>query len=58
VNFILEQLKTLGTEQLNALVNVRNEQGNTPLHWAALNGHLEVVKALVSNGADCKVRRG
>ncbi|KAI8340657.1 ankyrin repeat-containing domain protein [Chlamydoabsidia padenii] len=56
VNFIIEQLKTLGSEQLTGFVNVRNEQGNTPLHWAALNGHLEVVKVLVTNGADCKIK--
>ncbi len=26
----------------------------TPLHWAAENGHLEVAKALVEGGADLK----
>ena len=34
------------------LVNHQNVSGNTPLHWAALNGHLEIVKALVQAGAD------
>lgn len=34
------------------LVNHRNVSGNTPLHWAGMNGHLEVVKALVAAGAD------
>jgi ankyrin repeat protein len=48
-------LKSLEEEEKKKLINVQNEQGNTPLHWAALNGHLEVVKALVQNGADCKV---
>jgi len=23
----------------NASMNLRNEYGNTPLHWASLNGH-------------------
>ena len=35
-----------------SLVNHRNVSGNTPLHWASLNAHLEVVKALVAAGAD------
>ena len=34
------------------LVNHRNVSGNTPLHWAGMNGHLELVKALVGAGAD------
>ena len=27
------------------------EGGNTPLHWACLNGHAEATKALLENGA-------
>jgi ankyrin repeat protein len=53
VNYIIEQLSTL--EQAKTLINTKNNEGNTPLHWAALNGHLEVVEALVKNGGDCKV---
>lgn len=34
------------------LVNHQNISGNTPLHWAAVNGHLEVVRLLVQHGAD------
>jgi hypothetical protein len=33
-------------------VNHGNKLGNTPLHWAAYNGHLEIVKLLVAVGAD------
>ncbi|KAK1748374.1 ankyrin repeat domain-containing protein, partial [Skeletonema marinoi] len=29
--------------------------GRTPLHWASRNGHLEVVKYLVSNCADVDI---
>lgn len=32
-----------------------NDAGNTPLHWAALNGHLESVKLLVQSGADVTI---
>ena len=35
-----------------AIVNAQNNSGNTPLHWAALNGHLEAVKVLLEHGAD------
>ena len=34
-----------------SLINAVNEAGNTPLHWAALNGHLESVKLLLHAGA-------
>ncbi|PGH27228.1 hypothetical protein AJ80_01185 [Polytolypa hystricis UAMH7299] len=36
----------------SSLLNHRNLSGNTPLHWAALNTHLDCVKALVEAGAD------
>lgn len=32
-----------------------NDAGNTPLHWAALNGHLECVKLLMHSGADITI---
>ena len=37
-------------------MNHRNHSGNTPLHWAALNTHLECVKALVEAGADVTIK--
>lgn len=54
VKYIIEQLATLDNKV--ELVNTKNEEGNTPLHWAALNGNLEVVEVLVKNGGDCKVK--
>lgn len=35
----------------NAYLDAANEFGNTALHWAALGGHLETVKALMEAGA-------
>lgn len=32
-----------------------NEAGNTPLHWAALNGHLSSVELLIQSGADVTI---
>ena len=37
---------------LSLIINAQNYSGNTPLHWASLNGHLEAVKVLVAAGAD------
>ena len=36
--------------------NVRAEDGSTPLHWAAINGHVEAVAALLMAGADPNLR--
>ncbi len=36
--------------------NLSNTSGNTPLHWAALNGHLDAVKILIAAGADPAIR--
>ncbi|KAF6176376.1 hypothetical protein GIB67_011165 [Kingdonia uniflora] len=36
-----------GSEDLNPL----NLENNTPLHWACLNGHIQVVKTLILAGA-------
>ena len=38
------------------VINAQNDQGNTPLHWASYNGHLAVVKALTSAGADIWIK--
>jgi ankyrin repeat protein len=37
-------------------VNVQNDDGWRPLHWAARGGHVEVVAALVELGADVHVQ--
>jgi len=33
-------------------VNIANEDGNTALHWACLNNHVEVVRRLLVAGAN------
>lgn len=40
----------------SAILNLQNRSGNTPLHWAALNSHLEAVKILIAAGANSSVR--
>jgi len=67
VQFLLSQLTGPGSSGANGtiagesapdLVNHRNVNGNTPLHWAGMNGHLEVVKVLVGAGADPTIVNG
>eukprot|EP00755_Sulcionema_specki_P001899 Sspe_Gene.26422::Locus_10936_Transcript_1_1_Confidence_1.000_Length_1225::g.26422::m.26422 len=39
-----------------SLVNARNNDGSTPLHLAACDGKIEVVRLLVELGADVEAR--
>lgn len=48
-------LSVSGYKPASELINAVNEAGNTPLHWAALNGHLESVKFLIQYGADVTI---
>src|SRR5690349_12015289 len=54
LSFISDIVKLLLS--YNAQVNVRNECGNTPLHWASLNGHKDVVQVMVEHGVDRSVK--
>ncbi|KAI9045399.1 uncharacterized protein KD926_008826 [Aspergillus affinis] len=56
LNYLLTTLTTQPSDQTTqSILNHKNHSGNTPLHWAALNTHLECVKALVEAGADIAV---
>lgn len=56
LNILLQKISALDAAQRTAFVNHRNHSGNTPLHWAALNTHLECVKGLVEAGADVALK--
>ncbi len=47
----LEKIKTLVTQK-NERINQPDENGMTPLHWAAANGHLDIARFLVKKGAN------
>ena len=51
----LKELLTLSASSQAISLNLQNASGNTPLHWAALNGHLPAVKLLIEAGADPSV---
>ncbi|ETI24415.1 hypothetical protein G647_03784 [Cladophialophora carrionii CBS 160.54] len=51
-----EDVPSASSMQTHWLLTHKNVSGNTPLHWAAMNGHLDVVMALVRAGADARVR--
>ena len=44
------------TESKSSILDAQNAWGNTPLHWAALNGHLESAKALIGSGANLSIK--
>ena len=37
-------------------VNAKREDGVTPLYWAALEGHKEIVELLIENGANVNAK--
>lgn len=39
-------------------INSQNESGNTPLHWASLNGNIDIVKDLLGKGCDPQKENG
>lgn len=58
LTYLLQSFQGLegGEEERKKIINHRNYSGNTALHWAALNTHLNCVKALVEAGADISIK--
>jgi hypothetical protein len=40
----------------NINVNAKDWNGDTPLHWAVENGHIEIIRLLLQNGADVNAK--
>lgn len=51
MRILLNYLDDGPKDEKKAFLDDTNEHGNTGLHWAALGGHLDVVKILVEQGA-------
>lgn len=51
VSLLLSHFDSRPAAEKQAFLDAPNEYGNTGLHWAALGGHLAVVKLLVESGA-------
>lgn len=49
-------MELISTQSKGSILDAQNAWGNTPLHWAALNGHLEAVKALLAAGASIGIK--
>ncbi len=41
---------------VGAGVNVQDSDGDTPLHWASMKGHVQVVVELLKHGADIEAK--
>ncbi|GAA6037584.1 hypothetical protein JCM8097_006126 [Rhodosporidiobolus ruineniae] len=54
----LHSLSLSSDDEADAAVNQPDDQGITPLHWAAINGHLLFAKDLLRRGADVDARGG
>jgi len=51
VKGLLQHFSESSKAEKRDFLDAANEYGNTGLHWAAMNGHLEVVKLLMEHGA-------
>ncbi|KGQ05529.1 Ankyrin repeat-containing protein YAR1 [Beauveria bassiana D1-5] len=51
VRKVIQCFEGRSKEEKQAFLDEPNEHGNTGMHWAALGGHLDVVKLLMEHGA-------
>lgn len=51
VRKLVQEFDSRPKEEKQTYLDDANEHGNTGLHWAALGGHLEIVKFLLDQGA-------
>ena len=54
-NGILKEVQAL-LESLPTDINWQDDNRWTPLMWASVNGHLDVVRYLICNGADVNIK--
>src|SRR5262245_63241815 len=50
----LESVRTM-LDANDEIVNQRDESGATPLHYATLNGHRQIVRLLLERGAEINI---
>ncbi|KAI8927037.1 ankyrin repeat-containing domain protein [Entophlyctis helioformis] len=56
VTALSTSIEPVSADAQKAAVNVQNDEGSTPLHWASLNGHLDAVNLLLAHGARATLR--
>lgn len=53
----LSTVRSIVSERNNSIdLIAMDDEGNTPLHWACVGGHIEVVRFLLDNGVDVEIR--
>ena len=55
---VAERVLSIAKEPATELVNAKDSRGNTPLSYAAQDGHQEVAKWLLNKGADVNAQGG
>ena len=56
VSLVMDQMALRGAAHLAAVVDVADDQGRTPLHFASLYGDIESARALLAAGASVQLR--